>query len=224
MVLTVMNDEEAWYRPPDDKIRPGDVFRLTPSLRALKPPLRATGNREERKGRTLVELFGDANPLPTRVANGASDGSFIIPGQVALGVLLTRGCEVDNGRARQVALVRPLSGVQPDGSRTAEELKADIIDGKMFSGHFLPGVPTALGGTFGDSYVDFRYISTLDRTWVEALERPVSLTRTALHHLYFAWMRHTTGYVPTPGPCPACNETIPLLVEQPGLLTPPEDW
>jgi hypothetical protein len=81
-----------------------------------------------------------------------------------------------------------------------------------------------LGATFPDAYVDFRYILTADRSLTEALRRPVSLTRTALEHLYLGWMRHVTRFVPTPGPCPKCNAEIPLLVEKRGMLTPPDDW
>ena len=47
-----------WYRVPDEKLRPGDIFRLAPALRALKPPLVSVGNRADKSGRHFAELHG----------------------------------------------------------------------------------------------------------------------------------------------------------------------
>lgn len=220
-------EDDAWYRLPDEKTRPGDVFSLAPSWRALKPPLRAGGNTERRRNeREFIEILGGAkHPLPAKVAEGRHDGIFLVPGRAALGLLLTRGCEVEHGQMRQLALIRPLSEVQGDGERNAEQVRADIIDGKMFSAHYLPAVPRELAGKiFEDSYVDFRYVCTATEAFLASLKRVVSLSRTAVHQLYFGWLRHTTGFVPQEGPCPECRARIPLLVREAGLLTPPEDW
>ncbi len=215
---------EEWYRVPDEKIRPGDIFSLSPSFRGLKPPLRAAGNTQKKNDRESVEILGALAPLPTKISEGKQDATFLVPGRFTLGVLLSRGCEVENGKIRQLAIVRPLSEIQGDQERSADENRADVIDGKAFANHYLPAVPNLLGSVFADSYVDFRYICTVTAVFMEGLKRVISLTQVAVQQLYFGWMRHTTGLVPTPGQCPECHQNIPLLVESPGMLSPPNDW
>ena len=215
---------EEWYRNPDEKIRPGDIFSLSPSFRGLKPPLRAVGISQKKKDREFAEILGDLIPLPAKISDGKQDAIFLVPGRVALGVLLSRGCEVENGKIRQLAIVRPLSEIQGDRERTADENRAEVIDGKAFANHYLPAVPESLGSAFADSYIDFRYLSTVTAAFLEGLTRVISLTQVAVQQLYFGWMRHTTGLIPTSGPCPECHQNIPLLVESPGILSPPDDW
>jgi hypothetical protein len=215
---------EDWYRVPDEKVRPGDVFSLSPSWRALKPPLRATGNAQKQKERDLIEVFGNSTAVPAKILEGMQDGTFLVPGRMTIGILLSRGCEVDHGKIRQLAIVRPLSEIQGDALRSSEEHQADVIDGKAFANHYLPAVPETFGAVFPDSYVDFRYVCTVAATFLIGLKRVVALTRPAVQQLYFGWMRHTTGLVPTPGLCPECKQGIPLLVEAPGALSPAEDW
>ncbi len=224
-MMTASDTAEGWYRPPDEKVRPGDIFALAPSLQALKPPLKTAGNSQTAKdGRELVEVLGDKRPLSNKVATGQQDGVFLVTGRATFGVLLSRGCEVDSGPARQLAVIRPLAGIRGDGQRTAEENQAGVIDGNAFASHFLPAVPPEMGAIFPDSYVDFRYVCTLTAPLLSHFERRVSLSRDALGHLYFAWMRHTTGHTLRQGQCPKCNETIPVFVEHPGMLVPPDDW
>ena len=178
----MMEDDAGWYRKPDEKVRPGDIFQLTPSFRALKPPMLATGNREERKGREYVELFGSkGGPVPDRVAKGQQDGAMLLPARLSFGILLTRGCEVENGKVRQLAVLRPLAEIQTDGKRPADDLQADIIEGRMFAAHYLPEAPAEFGVALPDSYVDFRYVCTVNQGWLETLVRPISLTRGAVH-------------------------------------------
>jgi hypothetical protein len=216
----------TWYRVPDEKLRPGDIFRFAPALRAAKAPLRIAGRQITGKGGVKTHEVLE-HPTFDSVASSTQRGgetTLFLPGRLTLGIVLSRGCEIDKGRLRQVAQIRPLAELQGDGQRAAHELQADLIDGKMFAAHYLPEVPAALGSHFPDSYVDFRYICTLDNSLLDPTSRLVSLSRDALHQLYFGWLRHTTGAVPEPSPCPKCNQEIPLLVEAPGLLSPPEDW
>ena len=213
LMAMMTNPDDGWYRLPDVKTRPGDVFALAPSWRALKPPLRAGGNVQKGKEeRELVEILGGQTyPLPAKVAEGRQDGLFLIPGRTAFGILLTRGCEIEHGRMRQLALIRPLSEVQGDSERSREQVHADIIDGKMFAAHYLPSVPRDLAGeVFDDSYVDFRYVCTVTDGFLGGLKRVVSLSRDAVHQLYFGWLRHITGFIPGEEPCPARQARIPL--------------
>src|SRR5262245_59358099 len=148
-MATMTNPDDGWYRLPDTKTRPGDIFALAPSWRATKPPLRVGGNVQKGKDdRELMEILGGGAkyPLPPKVADGRQDGTFLVPGRTSFGILLTRGCEIDHGRMRQLAVIRPLAEVQGDGERSREQAQADIIDGKMFAAHYLPGVPRDLAG------------------------------------------------------------------------------
>jgi hypothetical protein len=102
--------------------------------------------------------------------------------QVALGMILTHGCEMDkDSKHRQVALIRPLDLVQP-------EYKGFIRENKNFSYCYLP----AYGEIMGESYVDFRRVTTVHPDLLKDLERIASLTDEAANAVQTLLIRFTT--------------------------------
>lgn len=215
--------EPAYYKRPDEKVRPGDIVRLSPVYQALRLPLTHVGAEQKAKGNRIQgELHGreGGGAIPSAVLNGKKDGRFVVPGRLDCAVLLTRGCDIDHGRVRQLAAIRPLSTVQ------GVDEQAAIIEGKHMSLHYLPP-PT--GGqndkVFGRSFVDFRYIVTVRQELFETLERPLALTADALLDLYFGWMRHTTGKeIPVELDCSECGHPVPVFEEVAEIASPPVDY
>lgn len=221
-MATTEAQEFAYYKDPDDKVRPGDIVRLSPVYQALRLPLTHLGAEQKAKGdRILAEVLGrdGAGTVPPAVVNGKKDSKFVVPGRLDYAVLLTRGCDIDHGRVRQLAAIRPLSTVQG-----VEEQEA-IIDGKHLSLHFLPPATVNGGQLFDRSFVDFRYIVTLRQDLFDSLNRPLALTPDALLDLYFGWMRHTTGKeIPPTLDCSECGHAVPVFEEVAEIAAPDADY
>lgn len=221
--------EAEWYKAPDAKVRPGDIVQFTPIYRALPLPLLAANpSASTKKGKKYREIWGyeDGAPFPPKVAKGNQESAFLVPGILeSYGVLITRGCDIDSGRVRQVAPIRPLSLIKGGGSRTAEDNQAAVIDGRHMSLHYLPPVQNALGKLFEDSFVDFRFVVTLRDDLFNTLARPLALSRPALLDIYLSWVTHTTGKeVPAEGRCPNCASVVHLLEDVDQILYPPPDY
>jgi hypothetical protein len=203
-------DEPPFYRTPDDKVRPGDILQLAPHFQALKPPLVHVGAEQTKSERVHAEILGGTRgaAVTEAIRNGRKDTKFVVPGKFDYAVLLTRGCDIDNGKLRQLAAIRPLSTVQE------VEAQAAVIEGRHTSLYYLPAC--AVDGTllFDRSFVDFRYVVTMHDKVFAGLARPVSLSREAVYDLYFGWMRHTMGKeISQVIPCPRCNATVDVFAE-----------
>jgi hypothetical protein len=212
--------ELSYYKDRDDAVRPGDIVRLSPFFQALRPPLlHVSPNKSEKSGRLLTDLLGGRGAgVPEKVAGGQKATEFVVPGKLDFALLLTRGCDIDTNPHRQLAAIRPLSIVQGEGP------KADVIDGKTTSLHYLP--PAERNGVrlFGDSLIDFRFIVTLDKDLFNGLVRPIALTRTGLLDVYFSWMRHTIGQkIPATTTC-TCGAAVPVFAVVEEIANPPDDY
>jgi hypothetical protein len=125
--------ETHFYKIPDEKVRPGDIVRLGPSFRALKELIHV-GPQSMSKGHVSAALYGvsGSSPPPRDALEGKKDTRLVVPAILTWGILLTRGCDIDNGPHRQVAVLRPLSLLQ------GVEVKEAVILGKHNSLHYLP--------------------------------------------------------------------------------------
>lgn len=71
----------------------------------------------------------------------------MVPGILNFGLLLTRGCDIDHGRLRQVAAIRPLAIVSKVDDQEA------VIQGKHTSMYFLPAAHVGELRVFDRSFV-----------------------------------------------------------------------
>jgi len=214
--------EPSIYKTPDEKVRPGDIVRLGPSFRALKELIHVGPQTTGKGGQVSAALLGPSGGgLPAKdVAEGKKDTRLIVPAVLSWGVLLTRGCDIENGRQRQVAGIRPLTVLQ------TIEAKEAVIRGEHSSLHYMPK-PPALSGSemFEESFLDFRFVVTMHGDAFDKLERPIAMTRDGLLDMYFSWMRHTIGpQVKRKAPCPSCKTEIEVFQMVEDLLRPQPDY
>lgn len=214
--------EPSLYQTPDEKVRPGDIVRLGPSFRALKEVVHVGSQQETGKGQVsalLLGVLGSSLP-PKDVIEGKKDTKLVVPATLTWAVLVTRGCDIDNGPQRQLAVLRPLSVLQ------SVEAKEAVILGKHSSLHYLPEPPNFAGAAlFPESFADFRFVVTMHRDAFDKLERPIALTRDGLLDMYFSWMRHTIGpQVRRKSPCPTCKTEVEVFQVVEDLLRPQPDY
>jgi hypothetical protein len=211
----------AFYKVPDDKVRPGDIVALGPTLRALKEVIHV-GPLQSAKGQVTAKLFGvPGAETPSRdVVEGRKDTKLVVPGVFSWAILLTRGCDIDNGPQRQLAAIRPLSLLQDVSAKEA------VILGKHSSLYYLPQPEaTDASDLFGESFVDFRFLITLHRDAFNSLRRSIALSREALLDMYFGWMKHAIGpQVLRKAPCPACKVEIEMFQIVEDFVRPQPDY
>jgi hypothetical protein len=213
----------SYYKDPDPVVRPGDIVRLSPFFQSLRPPIvHVSSSKSVTDGRHRTDLLGGVGGavVPTKILSGERKTEFVVPGKLDFALLLTRGCDIENGSHRQLAAIRPLATVQ------GEEKQADVIEGKTTSLLYLPAAAPDGRQLFGDSFIDFRYIVTLDKGLFDTLERPISLSPDeGLLDVYFGWMRHTIGKkVPVTTTCPSCSTPIPVFEAVREIANPPADY
>lgn len=209
-------EEVPFFRAPDEKVRPGDIVRLSPWLKALRRLEYLDAQQIKQKERILAARV-ELSQAPVAVREGRDAARLIVASKLEWGVLVTRGCDVDNGPERQLVVLRSLRDFNlPD--------HASIINGKRIGLHYIPEPNDDTLG-MGERVADFRFVATLHRDVFDTLERPLSLTPAALTDLYFGWMHHTIGKrVPTTAPCPNCGTPVEVfrLVEE--VATPSGDY
>jgi len=186
-----MNAEE-FYRDADSLLCQGDIIREIPHIH-LRPPLPLTVIRKEQtkwgqrltpyeygSSATHAEAPGSTSPQGGfKFAQGEQVLTFC---QVAFGMVLSHGCEIDkDSKHRMVALIRPLSGVPPEGLEI-------IRSHNNLSACYLP----AYGEIMGESYVDFRRITTLHPDFLKNSERIASLTDEAVKYVQTQFFRFVT--------------------------------
>lgn len=214
--LVDSEEEVPFFRPAEDKVRPGDIVRLSPWLKALKSLQHLDAQETKHHGRTTAARV-DLSQAPIAVREGRAAVRLIVAAQLEWGMLLTRGCDVDHNSERQIVVLRSLREFN-------QSHHAPIINGEHVGLHYIPAPNDSVHG-IGERVADFRFIATLHRDVFDTLERPLSLTPEALMDLYFGWMRHTIGKrVPDTAPCPSCGTAVEVfrLVEE--LATPSGDY
>lgn len=210
------DDEPAVFRAPEGVVRPGDIVRLSPSFKALKALEHLDRQETVHKGRATAARLAIAD-APADVRSGKSLARLIVESKLEWALLVTRGCDVDHGKERQLVLLRALNEFQPTHH-------APIIDGERVGLHYLPKPDDDHWG-IGDRVADFRFVVTLHKELFNQLERPVSLTRDALLDLYFSWMQHTIGkHIPATTPCPECGAAVAVFHAVEEVATPDADY
>jgi hypothetical protein len=217
MATSEITDQELVYRTPEDKVRPGDIVRSSPTYRPLKALQYVGANATAKGGLPIVPLIAPTDVSPA-IAGGA-DTRLLVPSFLSWGVLVTRGCDVDHSSDRQIVWIRPLSTWPADQ-------RPSIIEGKVVSLHYLPESKADDGRVlFPESAVDFRVIVTLHKQVFDTLDRPVSLTPSGLTDLRLSWLRHTLGaHVPTTEPCPQCGTEVDVFRPIEECVTPVGDY
>lgn len=181
---------EEFYRAADPLLCQGDIIREVPHIH-LKPPLTAVRKESTSRGEMLapyeyrlgVPEQGDPVNVPPRGGFKFATGDHVVAFcQLGFGMVLSHGCEVDKDpKHRMVALIRPLRGVPSEGQ---EIIRAHL----NFSACYLP----AYSEIIGESYVDFRRITTLHPDFLESSERIASLTDEAVKYIQTQFFRFLT--------------------------------
>jgi hypothetical protein len=204
------------FRRAEEKVRPGDIVRLSPWLKALKSLQHLDAQETTHKGRTTAARI-DLSDAPLDVRYGKAAARLIVDSKLEWGALLTRGCDVDHGKERQIVVLRSLKEFNLPHH-------AAIINGEHVGLHYIPE-PDGNPHGIGERVADFRFIATLHRDVFDTLERTLSLTPAALMDLYFGWMRHTIGKrVPDTAPCPSCGTLVDVFRSVEELATPSGDY
>ena len=211
----------TFYKVPEATVRPGDIVALAPSYRALKEVVHV-GQQQASKGQLSARLLGvPGYEEPPKAILQGKDTKLVVPATLTWGVLLTRGCDIDQGPHRQVAAIRPLSLLQE------VSVKEACIRGEHSSLYYLPKPDQGAGSDplFEESFVDFRFIALLHRDAFNQLARPLSLTREAVLDLYFGWLRHTIGpQVKRKAPCGSCGTEMEVFQVADDFLRPQPDY
>ncbi|MBI5489533.1 MAG: hypothetical protein HY905_19525 [Deltaproteobacteria bacterium] len=168
-------------------------------------------------------LHGDGMPavIPPAVAGGTKDAKLAVPARFTYAVLLTRGCDIDHGKIRQLGLVRPLADV------TGVEDQAAVIEGRCSSLFYLPKGAISITEELPEGFVDFRYVVTIHEDLLSRLRlnRCLALTPDGLMDLYFGWLRHTLGpQVARTTPCPTCGSAVEVFQLVDEMMRPPDDY
>jgi hypothetical protein len=181
---------EEFYRDLDACWCQGDIIREVPHIH-IKPPLIAVRKETTKSGERFAPfeyhlgLSGEEGPVnnPPRGSFKIATGDEVLAScQLAFGMILTHGCEIDKDlRYCQVALIRPLSAVPLESQ--------DVIrTNKNLSYCYLPPYKEIMG----ESYVDFRRITTLHPAFLNDSERVVSLTDDAVKYVHTLLFRFWT--------------------------------
>lgn len=183
----MMADE--FYRDADPEWCQGDIIRQVPHIH-MKPPLTAMRKEQSKGGMRYAPYEYDISDSQAELSERASpQGGFKFDWgeqvlsfcQVAFGMILSHGCEIDKDfKHRTVALIRPLINVQ--------EGQEIIRANNNLSYCYLP----AYGKIMGESYVDFRRITTLHPDFLQNSERIVSLTDNAVKSIQMQFFRYLT--------------------------------
>jgi hypothetical protein len=160
----------------------GDIIREIPHIN-LKPPLPLTVIRKEHvKYGIKFAPYGYGSSAPEGGFHFDQGEQVLASCQLAFGMVLSHGCEIDkDSRYRMIALIRPLSVAPSDGQ---EIIRAN----NDLSSCYLP----AYGEIMGESYVDFRRITTLHPDFLRDAERIVSLTDDAMKYIQAQFFRYFT--------------------------------
>ncbi len=173
---------EEFYRDADPLWCQGDIIREIPHIHLRPPPPLTVIRRESVKWGERLTPYEYGSNTPQGGFDFAHGEQVLASCQVAFGMVLSHDCEIDKDpKYRMVALIRPLSEVRSDGQ---EIIRAN----RNFSACYLP----AYAEIIGESYVDFRRITTLHPDFLENSERIASLTDEAVKYIQTQLFRFLT--------------------------------
>ena len=176
---------ERYYVPPEPgDFRQGDIYRDVLHIMRSRPAFEVLRNWQAKSGRTQVFLHTEDKP-PQDGFKWESKERVEAEGQLALGLVLTHDCEIeneDNKHHRLVGLVRPLDRLTPQ----EQEI---IAQNRHYGRLYLPAWPEV---GLPESYLDLRRITTLRGEALPAEHRITSLTDFGREVLQYAIIRYLT--------------------------------
>lgn len=197
--MTPPHPADQYYVPPvPDDFRQGDIYRDVLHLMRSTPDFEVLRTFLAKGGRTQVFLHDEKDP-PKGGFHWDSKESVAAEGQLAMAIILTHDCEIENADSKEhrlIGLVRPLDRLNPD-DRTV------IVEGRHFGRMYLPswhevGMP--------ESYLDLRRFTTLRGDALPDKLRIASMTDLGRDILQAAIIRYLTemyrGEPPPGGPIP----------------------
>jgi hypothetical protein len=141
---------------------------------------------EAKGGRRQVFLHDATNPPTQHPFDWSGKERVSAEGQLAMAIVITHDCEIENEDARGhrlVALVRPTEGL------SAEDRDV-LIRNKHFGRMYLPAL-ASMG--LPESYVDWRRITTLRENALPNAQRIGSMTDVGREILQASFIRYITN-------------------------------
>lgn len=179
-------------RPTDAGVEQGDIYLNLPSVIIPARPLRVARHFRTNPKSGREEWFVHAegvNPpqggFDWDIDKGKVEPNMLVQGHVAMGIVLTHDCEIENDETstRTLAMIRP-----PDHLNVEErEL--------LFSGHeywvAFPLVEQTDEPVFKRSWIDFRRLTTVREDVLQESTRLLSLSeelREAMAHAFWNYL------------------------------------
>lgn len=155
-MISTQHIVEPYYVTPDpNDFRQGDIYRDVLHIMLSRPGFQILRTRQAKGGRTEVFLHTEDSP-PKDGFKWDSKERVEAEGQLALGIVLTHDCEIeneDNKHHRLVALLRPLD-------RLDERDQQIIVQNRHYGRLYLPSWAEA---GLPESYLDLRRVTTFRR-------------------------------------------------------------
>ena len=169
---------ESLYEVPRANFSQGDILTLVPHV-YLEDPLTTLiteSNGTYRAGRAAVSAVDDKDGQPV-----------LCNAKRTHGVILSPDCEIDKPQLKKwiVCPIMPLHSLKPENQ---DRVKRN----RIYSMLFLPKYREILP----DSFVNFSQSSTISSSYLQTLERIVSLSdegRRALYVQFLRWQRVPTS-------------------------------
>jgi hypothetical protein len=184
-VVSAQASAELYYvAPAPGDFRQGDIYRDVLHIMLSLPGFQVLRTREAPGGRTQVFLHTETNP-PRDGFRWESKERVEAEGQLALGIVLTHDCEIENPDSRHhrlVGLVRPLDRLD---ARDQEIIVQNRHYGRLY-------LPAWADVGLSESYLDLRRITTLRRDALPDDHRIASMTDLGREILQAAIIRYLT--------------------------------
>ncbi|HWE53692.1 MAG TPA: hypothetical protein VG273_28135, partial [Bryobacteraceae bacterium] len=188
------------YQDLGERISQGDIIEILPHL-YLEPPLAAVVESDTEK---LYELH--THPHPALQKSGQD---VVAKCSQKLAVVLTADCELDKS-SRKKWIICPIVSLSSVGGVTADVKKNRTV--RFF---FLPRCREL----FDDSVAVLDQLTTVDRSFIEAGKRLITLSDIGRFGLYAQYIRWLTRWEFKNVKCPTCgtefDPTLGMSVRSP---------
>lgn len=154
--------------PPEVKFWQGDIFSNVPWAYL--------------KDVTFVMPTGKGGFVPRDPPNPGARAQIVTNGGSGAGILITHECVLDKDQSDPLSFARVMS----IASR-GQGMQTSIRNGEYYAIFYLPG-----RALLGESYVDFRFITTLDPALFPTLDRVASLNNQGRDGLRESLIRYWT--------------------------------
>lgn len=169
---------------PDD-FRQGDIYSEVLHVMLSEPGFQVLRMFQGRGGRTTVSMHNEGNAPHGGFKWDDSKELVQAEGQLAMAVVLTHDCEIENPDSRQHRLV----GILRSLDRLSDSDREVILEGRHFGRLYLPSWPDV---GLPESYLDLRRITTLRGDALPEAQRIASMTDFGREVLQRAIIRYLT--------------------------------